>query len=60
MHLRNPSQLSVALHKETSHFICIANYMMHFYMECNTGLKWASNPGYLPTKIIGLSPNLNE
>ena len=26
-------------HIKTSHLICIANEMIAFYMECNTGLK---------------------
>ena len=35
----NQFQSSVEFHIETSHLICIANEMIAFYMECNTGLK---------------------
>ena len=33
-------QLSVTLHRETSHLFCSAKYVTSFCMKCNTGLKW--------------------
>ena len=33
-------QPSAVFHIETSHFICSANQVTGFYMECNTWLKW--------------------
>ena len=35
----NPFQASVTFYIEISHFICSANQMVGFYMECKTGLK---------------------
>ena len=49
IHLYNKQTILISLthfitddmkkHIETSHLICIANEMIAFYMECNTGLK---------------------
>ena len=35
-----PFQFSFAFHIETSNFICIANQVNGFYVNCNTELKW--------------------
>ena len=37
----NPSQLGVALHIKTSHFICRAKHLTSFYMKYIAGLKWS-------------------
>ena len=51
----NPSQPSVAFHRETSHLICSANQMTGFYMECNIGLKRAKIISHMTRRYNVLS-----
>ena len=41
-YLINLFQSIVAIHIETSHFICSANQKTGFYIKCSSGQEWVS------------------